>query len=124
MNVYGETNNPKIVENKVQETLHFRYLKFLVIKTPNGGLVREMGPRLFQGNRVVGEILFHLARNHLTIWFWTPPSAVLGFFFPHLLNRLDPKGWEQKTRKHNLGPLIHGNSKLQLKKQDSLLHPT
>ena len=23
---------------------------------------REMGPRLFQGNRSVGEILFHLAR--------------------------------------------------------------
>ena len=29
-----------------------------LMKTPNGGgLVREMGPRLFQGNRVVGEIL-------------------------------------------------------------------
>ena len=24
-------------------------------------LVREMGPRLFQGNRSVGEIFFHLA---------------------------------------------------------------
>ena len=31
---------------------------------PNGGgLVREMGPRKFQGNRVVGEILFHLASS-------------------------------------------------------------
>ena len=29
--------------------------------TPNGGLVREIP--LFQGNRVVGEILFHLART-------------------------------------------------------------
>ena len=32
--------------------------------SPNGGgFVREMGPRLFQGNRSVGEILFHLARS-------------------------------------------------------------
>ena len=35
--------------------------------TPNGGLVREMGP-LFQGNLGDGEILFHLARITPLIW--------------------------------------------------------
>ena len=39
-----------ILSGQIIATSHDRF-------SPNGGLVREMGPRLFQGNRVVGEIL-------------------------------------------------------------------
>ena len=41
---------------------------------PNGGggLVREMGARQFQGNRSVGEILFHLAPDRFISWIWKP----------------------------------------------------
>ena len=70
---------------------------------PNGALVREMGPRLFQGNRSFGEILFHLCQGLNSHYFHIIGdkliNAIVGVYIPII--RIPIKRWENNHPQYN-----------------------